>query len=154
MIPALAAALGALLLLAAAPASAQQRPAGAQTTIAHIVLPERPERSNDPEQETLALQMAETLGLGCRGQEMWRWKFEAEDFPRAQTIVNAGERAFRERGYAVELLPVEIDTVTAMRARLNTLPGAQAAQPDAAVLALWYVGELGVDLTLCRIRER
>lgn len=145
----LAAAALCLLPRAALVQAQQQRPAAAQTTtIAHLSLPEQPQRSTDPEQETLALQMVETLGFACRGQEMWRWKFNEEDFPRAQAIVGAGERAFRDRGYAVALLPVEIDTVTAMQARLNT-PG---AAPDANVLALWYVGELGVDLTLCRLR--
>ncbi|MGQ0676016.1 MAG: hypothetical protein ACT4N4_08035, partial [Rhodospirillales bacterium] len=96
-------------------ANAQQRQI---STIAQIALPELPVRSTDADQETLALQMAETLGFGCRDPEMWRWRFDEDDFPRAQAIVNAGERAFRDRGYAVALLPVEIDTVTAMRARL------------------------------------
>ena len=125
----------------------QQRPAAAQTsTIARLALPERPQRSTDPEQETLALQWAETLGFNCRGHEMWRWQFFEDDFPRAQTIVNAGDRAFRDRGYNVTQLPVEIDTVTAMQAR-----AAQGAA-DANILALWYVSETGVDLTLCRLR--
>ena len=145
--------------------------AEAQTAIARLALPEQPQPSADTDQETLALQLAETMGFACRGHEMWRWAFPEDDFPRAQTIVNAGERAFRERGYAVTLLPVEIDTVTAMRAQLS-VPGAAAdpaARPligpggstpgaagasDANVLALWYVGERGVDLTLCRVRER
>ncbi len=130
------------VLIGAGPAAAQT------TTIARLSLPEQPQRSSDPEQETLALQMAETLGLACRGPEMWRWQFKEDDFPHAQAIVNAGERAFRDRGYAVTLLPVEVDIVTAMQA--HAAPGAAAA--DANVLALWYVGELGVDLTLCRLR--
>ena len=137
-------------------------PVAAQTsTIARLALPEQPQPSADTDQETLALQLAETMGFACRGHEMWRWAFPEDDFPRAQTIVNAGERAFRERGYAVTLLPVEIDTVTAMRAQLNvplmgpggSTPGPPGA-PDANVLALWYVGERGVDLTLCRVREQ
>jgi hypothetical protein len=137
----------------AAPASAQQGPA-AVTGIARLALPEAPQRSADADQETLALQLAETLGVACRGHEMWRWAFPEDDFPRAQGIVGAGERAFRARGYAVALLPVEIDVVTAMRARLAGPPGAPApAGADADVLALWYVGERGVDLTLCRVKE-
>ncbi len=142
------AALALCLLLGVDKAQAQQPAAAQTTTIARLALPERPQRSSDPDQETLALQMAETLGFACRGHEMWRWKFPEDDFPRAQAIVSAGERAFRERGYNVALLPVEIDTVTAMQARSNPQSGA----PDATVLALWYVGELGVDLTLCRAR--
>lgn len=130
-------------------AQQQQRPASqgpAQiTAMARLALPERPQRSNDPEQETLALQLAETLGFACRGHEMWRWKFFEDDFPRAQAIVNAGERSFRDRGYSVAQLPVEVDTVTAMQAR-------GAAGPDANILSLWYVSETGVDLTLCRLR--
>jgi hypothetical protein len=155
-------ALAAAVLLAATPgpAAPQQRAAAAVTEIARLALPEGPQRSADADQETLALQLAETLGFACRGHEMWRWAFPEDDFPRAQGIVGAGERAFRERGYAVTLLPVEIDTVTAMQARLAAAPGAPLGSPppaqtaDANVLALWYVGERGVDLTLCRVRER
>lgn len=138
-----------VLLLCAGPTAAQT------STIARLALPEQPLPSADTDQETLALQLAETMGFACRGHEMWRWAFPEDDFPRAQTIVGAGERAFRERGYAVTLLPVEIDTVTAMQARPNPQPGASVLPPaDANVLALWYVGERGVDLTLCRVRER
>jgi len=145
-------ALAALAVLAAAPVAAQQRPAAEVTGIARLALPEGPQRSADADQETLALQLAETLGIACRGHEMWRWIFPEDDFPRAQGIVAAGERAFRERGYAVTLLPVEIDTVTAMQARLGAAPGAPPPASDADVLALWYVGERGVELTLCRVR--
>jgi hypothetical protein len=154
-------ALAAAVLLAATPGSApaQQRPAPVFTETARLALPEEPQRSADADQETLALQLAETLGFACRGHEMWRWVFPEDDFPRAQGIVGAGERAFRERGYAVTLLPVEIDTVTAMQARLGAGPGSPrgsppAPTPDGNVLALWYVGERGVDLTLCRVKER
>jgi hypothetical protein len=80
---------------------------------------------------------------------MYRWRFAEEEPDRAQQIVSAGERALKDKGYAVSALPVEIDTLTALMARHPN-----KAQADAAVLALWYASDLGVDLTLCRVRER
>lgn len=152
-VAALAAALALMGALAASPGSAQQRQL---TTLGRIALPERPQRSADADQETLALQVAETLGMACRATEMYRWAFAEDDPPRAQRIVAAGERALRERGYVVALLPVEIDTLTAMHGRLppGQPAGGQSArsQPDDNLLALWSVGEQGVDLTLCRVR--
>jgi hypothetical protein len=148
----LAAALLALML-AAGPVAAQKatppHPGISVSGIAKLAFAEKPQRSTDQEQETLALQLVESLGLGCRGHEMYRWRFAEEEPDRAQQIVSAGERALKDKGYAVSALPVEIDTLTALMARHPN-----KAQADAAVLALWYASDLGVDLTLCRVRER
>ena len=142
----LAAALVALCLPLAAPGPGLAQQRVVSTVIGHIALPERPQRSTDADQETLALQMVETLGMACRATEMYRWPFNEDDLTHAQRIVATGERALRARGYAVTVLPVEIEIVTAMQGRLA--PG----QPDDNLLALWYAGEQGVDLTLCRVR--
>lgn len=142
----------ALALLGTA-AGAQQAPkAGsgvAQSNIAKLAFAERPQRSTDQEQETMSLQLVDSLALACRGTEMYRWKFPEEDPDHAQQIVDAGEKGLKDKGYAVSPLPVEVDTVVAMIARHPN-----RAQADPTVLALWFTGEQGVDLTLCRVREK
>ncbi|MCC6468434.1 MAG: hypothetical protein IT563_08945 [Alphaproteobacteria bacterium] len=144
--------------ICATPALAQQtappRPAtgGAGVSVSGIgklAFAEKPQRSTDQEQETLALQLVDSLGYGCRGHEMYRWRFAEEEPDRAQQIVSAGERALKDKGYAVSALPVEIDTLTALMGRHPN-----KAQADATVLALWYASDQGVDLTLCRVREK
>ncbi|MCC7048946.1 MAG: hypothetical protein IT562_19685 [Alphaproteobacteria bacterium] len=144
--------------LGSGPVLAQQatpsRPAAsaagvAASGIARLAFAEKPQRSTDQEQETLALQMVDSLGYGCRGHEMYRWRFADEEPDRAQQIISAGERALKDKGYAVSALPVEIDTLTALMARHPN-----KAQADATVLALWYASDQGVDLTLCRVREK
>jgi len=142
--------LGAALLAGAAVQAQQPRAAGvAQSGIARLPFADRPARSTDQEQETLALQLVETLAMACRGHEMYRWRFAEEDPDRAQQIVGAGERGLKDKGYAVSPLPVEVDTVVALIARHPN-----RAQADPTVLSLWYVNDLGVDLTLCRVREK
>ncbi len=147
------ASLLAMLMLAALPAAAQQQPrppAGvAQTGIAKLPFADRPQRSTDQEQETLALQLVESLAFACRGTEMYRWRFPEEDPDRAQTIVASAERALKDKGYAVSPLPVEVDTVVALIGRHPN-----KAQADPTVLTLFSTGEQGVDLTVCRVRER
>ena len=148
-------AFASLVVLAAlaTPAAAQQQPrasAGvAQTGIAKLPFADRPQRSTDQEQETLALQLVDSLALACRGTEMYRWRFAEEDPDRAQTIVASAEKGLKDKGYAVSPLPVEVDTVVALIARHPN-----KAQADPTVLTLWYVGEQGVDLTVCRVREK
>lgn len=141
------------LVAAATQALAQQQPrapAGvAQTGIAKLPFPDRPQRSNDQEQETLALQLVESLALACRGTEMYRWRFPEEDPDRAQTIVASAEKGLKDKGYAVSPLPVEVDTVVALIARHPN-----RAQADPTVLTLFSTGEQGVDLTMCRVREK
>jgi len=144
----------AALMLLALPGAAQQTPARpspgiAVSNIGKLAFVERPQRSRDEDQETLALQFVESLGLGCRGHEMYRWTFAEDDADRAQQIVSAGERALKDKGYAVSALPVEIDTQTALMARHPN-----KNQADAIVLALFYASDQGVDLTLCRVREK
>jgi len=85
----------------------------------------------------------------CRNTEMYRWRFDQDDLEHAQRIVASGEQALKDKGYAVSYLPSEIDTLTAMQARL-----ARGATGDPNVLALWYVADQGVDLTLCRVKEK
>ena len=89
-------AAAAAAMLAVVPLAAQQpqpaRPAAgvAVSGIGKLAFAERPQRSRDQEQETLALQFVESLGLGCRGHEMYRWTFAEDDPDRAQQIVAAG----------------------------------------------------------------
>jgi hypothetical protein len=147
--------LSVALALLALPATAQQsqpqsqRGGVAQTGIAKLPFADKPQRSNDQEQETLALQLVDSLALACRGTEMYRWRFAEEDPDRAQTIVASAEKGLKDKGYAVSPLPVEVDTVVALMARHPN-----RAQADPTVLTLWYVGEQGVDLTVCRVREK
>jgi hypothetical protein len=148
-------AAAAAAMLAVVPLAAQQpqpaRPAAgvAVSGIGKLAFAERPQRSRDQEQETLALQFVESLGLGCRGHEMYRWTFAEDDPDRAQQIVAAGERALKDKGYAVRALPVEVDTLTALMAQHPN-----RAQADPIVLALYAASDQGVDLTLCRVREK
>jgi len=143
----------ALALAVATPALAQQQPrapAGvAQTVIAKLPFADRPQRSTDQEQETLALQLVDSLALACRGTEMYRWRFAEEDPDRAQAIVASAEKGLKDKGYAVSPLPVEVDTVVALIARHPN-----RAQADPTVLTLFSTGEQGVDLTVCRVREK
>lgn len=141
--------LSILALVAVAMPAAAQRGGVAQTGIAKLPFADRPQRSTDQEQETLALQLVDSLALACRGTEMYRWRFVEEDPDRAQTIVASAEKGLKDKGYAVSPLPVEVDTVVALIARHPN-----RAQADPTVLTLWYVGEQGVDLTVCRVREK
>jgi hypothetical protein len=141
----------ALLVFPLAAQQAPPRPGSgvAVSGIGKLAFAERPQRSRDQEQETLALQLVESLGLGCRGHEMYRWTFAEDDPDRAQQIVAAGERSLKDKGYAVKTLPVEVDTLTALMAQHPN-----RAQADPTVLALYAASDQGVDLTLCRVREK
>jgi hypothetical protein len=138
-----------LLTLATGTAAAQQRTRDVVTGIARLPLAERPQRSKDQDQETLALQFVDSVGMACRAVEMYRWPFKEEEVERAQRLVAAGEKALKDRGYDVVSLPVEVDALTALQARHPN-----RNQPDANILALWYAGEEGLDLTLCRVRDK
>ncbi|MCK6450866.1 MAG: hypothetical protein L6R19_08430 [Alphaproteobacteria bacterium] len=131
------------------PAWAQQRGRDIVSGIAKLPLPERPQRSKDMDQETLALQFVESVGMRCRGIEMYRWRFDGDEAERAQRLIAAGEKGLKDRGYDVTALPVEVDAVTALQAR-----HAGRNQPDANVIALWYASDEGLDLTLCRVQEK
>jgi hypothetical protein len=148
--------LAMVLCCASTPLAAQQQPQPARpspgisvSNIGKLAFAERPQRSTDQDQETLALQLVDSLGLACRGHEMYRWKFAEDDPDRAQQIVAAGERSLKDKGYTVSTMPVEIDTQTALMARHPN-----RNQPDAIVLALYYASDQGVDLTLCRVRDK
>ena len=130
-------------------AQQQQRTRDVVSNIAKLALAERPQRSNDQDQETLALQFVESAGMACRGIEMYRWRFKEDEFERGQRLVAAGEKAMRDRGYDVTLLPVEVDTLTALQGRHPN-----RNQPDANILTLWYASDEGLDLTLCRLRDK
>lgn len=148
----IAAFASALVLAGAAasgPASAQQRGRDVVSGIARLALPERPQRSKDMDQETLALQFVDSVGMRCRGIEMYRWRFNGDEAERAQRLIAAGEKGLRDKGYDVSSLPVEVDAVTALLAR-----HAGRNQPDANVIALWYASDEGLDLTLCRVQEK
>ncbi len=83
--------LSVALALLASPAAAQ-RGGVAQTGIAKLPFADRPQRSTDQEQETLALQLVDSLALACRGTEMYRWRFVEEDPGLVE-----GDRAERAR---------------------------------------------------------